>query len=151
MAESLPRHEVEDFVIRALPGGHGFAMDLANAKQESVRLEFPSWMLHQLMRVLPKLDAAMQQPSADAVLLAYQIAAWRIEHQGYGGGLVMRLRDSRDIESALHFALSDAQDFHRELGEAISKVQQTTRQGGMRRATPQAEATHEDTSMAKLN
>lgn len=117
---AAPRHEVEEFMIQALPDGHGFIMDLANARQEAIRLEFPGWMLHQLMRVLPKLDAALQQPSStDAPLLAYPVAAWRIEHQGFESGLVIRLRDSRAVESALHFEPVDAQTFHRELGEAI--------------------------------
>lgn len=128
MPESLPKHEVEDFVIQARADGNGFVMDLANEKQEAIRLEFPSWMLHQLMRVLPKLDAALHQPSDEATLLAYPVSAWRIEREDLGPGVIMRMRDNREVESALHFALADAQAFHRQLGEAIAKLVQLNSQ-----------------------
>jgi len=121
---SKPPHQVEQFAIQVLPGGDGFVLDLANARHEAVRLEFPSWMLHQLMRVFPRVDAALheKQQMVSSALIAYSVMAWSIERSGVDDGVALCLRNDRLVESGYHFALEDARVFHRELGEAIARA-----------------------------
>lgn len=124
MTSMLPRHQVEQFSIQAMPTGEGFVMDLANGRNEAVRLEFPSWMVHQLMRVFPQLDAALhqQQPMLSSALIAYPVIQWTIERSGLDQGVALSLHNDRGVEIGFHFGFDDARAFHRELGEAIARA-----------------------------
>ncbi len=43
------------------PDGESFIMGFLGANSEVHRLELPFWAIHQLMRILPRLDAALLQ------------------------------------------------------------------------------------------
>lgn len=47
--------------VEALPGGDAFVLGLLTENQDLLRVELPCWTVHQLMRVLPRLDAALAQ------------------------------------------------------------------------------------------
>jgi len=52
---------VELASVEVLPGGEAFVLGLVDSNQQPLRVEFPCWAVHQLMRVLPRLDAALAQ------------------------------------------------------------------------------------------
>ncbi len=116
------RHQVEMCSMQLSESGGGFVMDLANSARESIRLEFPDWILHQLMRVLPRIDAALQQADATAAgsLVAYPLAEWRVVSAGPGQGVALHMRNDRQVDAAYHVPLESALSLHRELGEAIA-------------------------------
>lgn len=119
---STPLHRVEVCSMQILDGGVGFAMDLAGADREAMRLEFPLWMLHQLMRALPYVDAALQQGENDIArsLVAYPVAQWSVEPAGFDG-LAMCLRNDRNVEAGYYLSMDDALQFHRDLSSALER------------------------------
>lgn len=114
------RVEVCSFGLSA--DGQAVAMTLSGGAQEPVRLEFPEWIVHQLMRVLPHLDAAIQQRHTGQArsLVAYPVAAWNVEPVGAGMGVAMHLRTDREVDAAYHLSPQDAAALHQALGEAIA-------------------------------
>ena len=124
--------QVQTCSIQLSERGDGFVMDLVNSSQEVVRLEFPAWVLHQLMRTLPRIDAAMQQGALGARggLLAYPLEEWNVESAGGGLGVALHLRNDRQVDAAFHLPLEAAVALHRELGEAIVRASRPTSPGG---------------------
>jgi hypothetical protein len=117
------RHQVEMCSMRLSERGDGFVMDLANRAQEAIRLEFPDWILHQLMRALPHLDAALANGGSGA-LIAYPLARWSVA-SAVGGdqpGVALHLRNDRAVDAAFHLELAQAQALHRALGQAIAEA-----------------------------
>src|SRR5262245_17762863 len=100
----------------------GFVMDLANSRHEAVRIEFPAWVIHQLMRVLPHLDAAIQQKGSDASasLIAYPVVDWNVERAGFDQGIALWLRNDRQVDTACSLSLEAATALYHELGDAIA-------------------------------
>jgi len=121
---TVPRHQVELCSLRLADNGQGFVMDFADDGNEAVRLECPTWMLYQLMRVLPQIDAALHQRNGapSTALIAYPLLGWTVERSGLGDGVAMCLRNDRHVEAGFHLDLADAQAFHRELGAAIERA-----------------------------
>ena len=58
---TLPSQRVELASIEILPDGESFVIGLVGANREMHRIEMPAWTVHQLMRVLPRIDAALAQ------------------------------------------------------------------------------------------
>lgn len=96
-------------------------MAFADGSQKEVHVELPTWLLPQLMRVLPQLDALLREHEAPG-LVAYGVAAWQVQTLGGARGLTACFRDERQIESGFHLQLDDARTLHRELGEAIERA-----------------------------
>ena len=63
---ALPSQRVELGSIEILPDGESFVIGLVGANQQMHRMEMPAWTVHQLMRVLPRIDAALAQARDDA-------------------------------------------------------------------------------------
>src|SRR5262245_55058052 len=116
--------EVESCSMRALAGGGGFAMDVVDGNRQTVRLQLPAWVMHQLMRALPGLDAAIHQrvDAASHALIGYGVRQWSVEPSGVEQGLALSLRNERAVDAAYHFGLDDAREFYRELGDAIARA-----------------------------
>jgi len=116
------RHQVEMCSMRLSERGDGFVMDLANRAQEAIRLEFPDWILHQLMRALPHLDAALANGGSGA-LIAYPLARWSVAGAGEAQpGVALHLRNDRAVDATFHLELAQAQALHRALGQAIAEA-----------------------------
>ncbi len=85
-------------------------------------MELPRWALHQLMRMLPRLEAALlqarEEPGTD--LIAHPVLQWAVEPTGTDNAVALSLRDARQIESAYLFAADDAHALHAALGEALA-------------------------------
>lgn len=122
MSGAATHHRVEMCSIGLSSEGDGFIMELVNGKREAVRLEFPDWIVHQLMRALPHLDAAIQQRHTGQAssLVADPVAAWNVEPVGAGMGVAMHLRTDREVDAAYHLSPQDAAALHQALGEAIA-------------------------------
>jgi hypothetical protein len=67
---TLPSQRVELGSIEILPDGESFVIGLVGANQEMHRMEMPAWTVHQLMRVLPRLDFSRGIPAAHRTLVA---------------------------------------------------------------------------------
>ena len=52
---------VEIRSVEIQPDGESFVLGLVGANQELHRMELPSWAVHQLLRMLPRLDSALAQ------------------------------------------------------------------------------------------
>ncbi len=115
------RHQVEMCSMQLSECGSGFVMDLANSARESIRLEFPDWILHQLMRMLPRIDAALQRPESGGPgsLIAYPLAEWNVVSAGPGQGVALHLRNDHQVDAAFHLSPEAALRLHRELGAAL--------------------------------
>lgn len=124
--------QVQTCSLQLSEHGDGFVMDLVNSSQETVRLEFPAWVLHQLMRTLPRIDAALQHgaPGGRGGLLAYPLEDWNVESAGGGLGVALHLRNDRQVDAAFHLPLEAAIALHRELGEAIVRESRSPLPGG---------------------
>lgn len=110
--------------MRLAEQGGGFVMELANSDRQAVRLEFPDWILCQLMRALPRIDAALKQRhgAASSDLLAYPVRRWNVEGVGPGMGIALYLCDDRDVDAAFHLSLQAAAELHRELGAVVARA-----------------------------
>jgi len=122
---------VERFSLQVLPDGRGFVIELVDNNNATSRIEFPPWALHQLMRVMPHVDAALREgdgaPIDAADLLAYPVIEWTIGRSGPTDGVALRLRNDRRIDAGFYFAREDAVAFHHELGEAINRLRAGSR------------------------
>lgn len=113
--------QVEMCSMQVSERGDGFVMDLANERRDAIRLEFPDWILHQLMRALPRIDAALQGAGAGSdTLIAYPLLQWSVESAGAGQGVALHLRNDRHVDAAFQLELEKAVALHRQLGEAIA-------------------------------
>jgi len=65
-ATTPPGQRVELGSVEILPDGESFVIGLVGANQQLHRMEMPAWTVHQLMRVLPRIDAALAQARDDA-------------------------------------------------------------------------------------
>src|SRR5262245_19053443 len=115
--------QVETCSMQVTPGGDTFVMDLTTSRHEALRVEFPGWVVHQLMRVLPHLDAAIQQKGdvALASLIAYPVVDWNVERAGLGQGIALWLRNDRHADTACYLSLETAAALYHELGDAIAR------------------------------
>ena len=122
MDGSVRRYDVGSCTLQVFEQGDGFVMDLTNEDQGQLRLAFPSWLINQLLRALPRIDAALQQKRGTgmASLIAYPVDEWNVEPVGSGLGVALWVRDARHVDSAFHLTSDDVVALHRELGEAIS-------------------------------
>jgi hypothetical protein len=116
------RLRIDSCSLQLAEHADAFVMEVAEGGGETVRLEFPSWLLPQLMRVLPRIDAAVRRGDAAAAgaPIAYPLDEWRVASAGPGLGVTIRLRDERHVDAAFHLGVDEALALHRELGEAIA-------------------------------
>jgi hypothetical protein len=124
-----PWLEIDRCALQLAEGGGGFAMELATTDGQQLRLAFPAWILHPLLRVLPHLDAALHQgaddhePGRAAPLRAYAVREWTLARAASQPlQLALHLRDERQIDGAYAFSLDAAQALHRELGRALDEA-----------------------------
>ena len=108
--------------VQVLPGGEGFMLEVRTGEKQSLQLRFPALALHQLMRVLPRVDAALHlsQGGLSGALLAYPVIDWSAEHVGPDCGIAISLRTDRHVESGFAFDLEAAQRFFGDLSAAIA-------------------------------
>ena len=106
--------------------GEAFVLGFVAPNEDVHRMELPRWTLHQLMRMLPRLDAALLQarnePCTD--LIAHPVLGWTVEPAGTNGAVVLSVRDARQIESAYLFEVDDALTLHSALGDALADAGQ---------------------------
>lgn len=124
MSSPTSRHQVEECAIQLLDDGQGFALDLIDGEGHAVRVACPTWMLHQLMRMLPRVDAALHPTHClpAAALVGYPVQAWLFE-PAPGSGLALSLRTTQQVEAGFCFSLADARRFQHALGEAIAAAE----------------------------
>lgn len=118
MATPRSRHQVENFSVQALPSDEAFVMTFANERREEVQVELPTWLLPQLMRVLPQVEALLREKGAPG-LMAYRVLAWQVAQVRGGEGVTACFRDERQVEAGFHLQLEDARMLHQQLGDAI--------------------------------
>jgi len=113
---------VELSSVDVLPHGRSFVLGLADANGEVHRMELPSWALHQLMRMLPRLDAALLQARREITsdLIAYPVEQWGVERVATDQSVALSVRTDRGIESAYLFAPEDARALHATLSETLA-------------------------------
>jgi uncharacterized protein len=72
---------VEFSSAEVLPHGESLVLSLVDGNSEVRRMELPSWALHQLMRILPRLDAALLQARQEVTsdLIAYPVTQWDLQ------------------------------------------------------------------------
>lgn len=118
-----PFHQVEMCSMQPLDSGEGFVMELANQAGESIRLEFPVWMISQLMRALPRLDGALRpDASMPSGLVAYPFLDGGFNTADADTGLLMHLRNTQQVEALFHLAPAQAVALHEALGQAIARA-----------------------------
>src|SRR5262249_29184329 len=120
MNATTSTHQVEECFIEPLASGDGFVMTLSDPERNAISLSFPDWMLHQLMRILPRLDAALAWIEGPQGLVAYPLAEWSLSGQSPRQGVSLYFRNQRDVESQLELTLDQAIDLYRALGSAIA-------------------------------
>lgn len=104
-------------------------MEIAQRGAASVQLKFPTCVVHQLMRTLPHIDAALltrQEPSP-ASLVAYPLLAWKVEGversaQEEVGSVVLQLRNDRFVDTSLDLDLETATALVHDLSIAIAQA-----------------------------
>jgi hypothetical protein len=107
--------------VEVLPNGQSFVLSLVGADQEVHRMELPCWTVHQLMRMLPRLDATLMQARERLTtdLVAYPVVQWNVERTGADRAVAMSVRDERQVESAFLLQADEARAFHAALGETL--------------------------------
>jgi hypothetical protein len=122
MADIAHRYEVAACTLEVQAQGTGFVMDLSDPEQTHLRLAFPAWLVNQLLRALPHIDAALQQRDglATASLVAHPVQDWGLEPLGEDQGHALWLRDNRHVEAAFHLAPDDLARLHGQIGEALA-------------------------------
>lgn len=124
-AEPPKRQRVEMCTIHLAEGTDGFVMDLTNDDGEAASLAFPAWVVHQLQRLLPYIDAAILQGSSQPnMLVAHAVTDWNVEPSGPGLGVAIHLRTNRQIDAAYLLSPDDATILHHALGEALAHNEQ---------------------------
>jgi hypothetical protein len=113
--------KVELRSVELLHDGESLVLGLVATDQQMHRIEMPSWTVHQLMRLLPRLDASLLQSAAAVAddLIAYPVVEWCVLPAGAGREVALSLKNGQQIESAYLFAADDARAIHAALGEAI--------------------------------
>ena len=108
--------------VELAPNGETFVLGLVGANQQTLRMEMPSWTVHQLMRVLPRLDAVLCRSALDddADLVAHRALQWSVQTAGADGTVALCVQSDQRVESAFSFAQQDAVALHAALGEALS-------------------------------
>jgi hypothetical protein len=110
--------------VEVLPGRDAFVVGLAGPNEEELRLEMPAWTVHQLMRLLPRLDAALTRahdPAAPAQI-AHPVVQWSLQHAAAGDALTLSVRSDRRVRSAFLLEPDDARAIHAALGRAIEAL-----------------------------
>ncbi|MFT3956384.1 MAG: hypothetical protein QM722_18980 [Piscinibacter sp.] len=120
MPDTPFHHEVCACTLRVSDLRDGFVMEVNSTAREAIRLEFPEWVLHQLMRTLPRIDAALRCDGPG--LPAYPLLAWAVDPDDAGQGVALQLRNIRLVDAAFHLELDTAQALHRELGRIIDSA-----------------------------
>jgi hypothetical protein len=117
-----PTDQLELREVNVLPSGDGFMLVVQPTDQQSPELRFPVRTLHQLMRVLPRVDAAMHEGRGglSSALLAYPVTDWTVKHVGRERGVAIALRTDVHVESGFAFDLDAAQRFCHDLSVAIT-------------------------------
>jgi hypothetical protein len=102
-----------------LPDGESFVLSFVGRDQEVHRMELPRWTAHQLMRILPRLDATMMQARETLTpdLTAYPVVQWNVQRTD--GAVAMSVRDERQVELAFLLHTDDARALHAALGETL--------------------------------
>lgn len=122
---SAPRpHQVEACMVRLSAERPGFIMDLADPEGQTLSVEFPSWIVHQLMRILPRVDAALQAP-ADASLAtvpAYPVTAWHVSSDAEAQSVALHVSDEREVEGGFRFNLEQAHALQQAVLREIERV-----------------------------
>jgi hypothetical protein len=115
------RLRIDSCSLQLAEHADAFVMEVAEGGGETVRLEFPSWLLPQLMRVLPRIDAAIRRGDSGpaGAPIAYPLDEWRVASAGPGLGVTIQLRDDRQVDTAFHLGVDEALALHCELGDAI--------------------------------
>jgi hypothetical protein len=111
---------VELASVGVLPDG--FVLGVFDADAREHRIEFPVWALHQLMRMLPRLDAARLQPCREpgSRLVAYPVESWGAQAVAAEDSVALSMRTDRGVESAYLFKRADARALHATLGEMLA-------------------------------
>jgi hypothetical protein len=120
---SMPEsHRVELGSVEVSPDGEGFVLGFIAPNQDVHRMQLPRWTLQQLMRMLPRLDAALVQARGEvgSDLIAYPVVQWCVERTGMEDTVALSVRDARHVESAYLFDACDAAAIHAALGEALA-------------------------------
>ena len=107
--------------VEVSPHGRSFVLGLVGENREVHRLELPCWTVHQLMRLLPRLDAALLQARDEVApdLIAYPVIEWAVEHTGADQSVALSLRTDRQVETAFLFAHEEASALHAALTQAL--------------------------------
>jgi hypothetical protein len=107
--------------IEVMPDGESFVLGLVDSNEEIKRVELPRWTIHQLMRMLPRLDATLVQARSRLTsdLVAYGVVQWSVERTGADRAVAMSMQDERWVESAFLLSAGDAEALHCALGEAL--------------------------------
>ena len=107
--------------IELMPDGESFVLGLVDSNEEIKRVELPRWTIHQLMRMLPRLDATMVQARnrLTSDLVAYGVVQWSIERTGADRAVAMSMQDERREESAFWLSAENAEALCCALGEAL--------------------------------
>ena len=113
-------HRVELGSVELLEQENGFVLGFIDMQNKTYRMQLPPWALHQLMRLLPRLDAALLQARGglDSGLVAYPVTRWSIERIGIDDAVALSLQTDRGVESAFLLSSADASALHAALGES---------------------------------
>jgi hypothetical protein len=110
--------------VEVLPGRDAFVVGLAGPNDEELRLEMPAWTVHQLMRLLPRLDAALTQACAPttATLIAHPVVQWSVQRAAAGDALTLSVQSDRRVRAAFLLEADAARAIHAALGQAIEAL-----------------------------
>jgi hypothetical protein len=119
--DAAPARRVEIGSIEVAPHGESFVLGLVDANRDVHRMELPCWAVHELMRLLPRLDAALLQVRHELTsdLIAYPVVQASVEPTGADGAIALSLQTDRRVESAFLLAAHDAAALHVALGDAL--------------------------------
>jgi hypothetical protein len=115
-----PPRRVELGSVEVRPDGESFVLGFGAPNHEQHRFELPRWAVHQLMRMLPRLDAALLQARQQLTseLIAYPVVQWHVEATGAGDTVALSLRTDRATELAFLLDGADA----RAIGAALAQA-----------------------------
>ncbi|HKX41483.1 MAG TPA: hypothetical protein VJO99_10025 [Burkholderiaceae bacterium] len=106
--------------IEVLPGRDGVVVGLVGPNAETLRIEMPAWTVHQLMRCLPRIDAALHGDGDSAPgVIAYPIAQWSVRSVGQARSVALSMLSDRRVASTFMLGPDEARAIHRALGDAI--------------------------------
>ncbi len=110
--------------VQVLADGEGFLLECQDGQARPLRLRLPSQALYQLMRVLPRLEAAMEHARTDlsSAIMAHPVVGWSVERSGLDRDIAFCVRTDKQIESAFTFDIESAKAFRLELSDAIERA-----------------------------